>query len=103
MAQRLKHLLAMQETWVRSLGGEDPSPGEGNGNPLQYSCLENPWMEELGGLYIRQYILNIYYICIISLCHISISRVLVFLLMCVCVNVYTYIDVSLKLNPHMVL
>ena len=29
------------ETWVRSLGREDP-PGEGNGNPLQYSCLENP-------------------------------------------------------------
>ena len=26
---------------VWSLGGED-SPGEGNGNPLQYSCLENP-------------------------------------------------------------
>ena len=26
------------------------SPGEGNGNPLQYSCLENPWTEELGGL-----------------------------------------------------
>ena len=23
---------------------------EGNGNPLQYSCLENPWMEEPGGL-----------------------------------------------------
>ena len=24
------------------------SPGEGNGNPLQYSCLENPlaWTEE---------------------------------------------------------
>ena len=31
----------MQETWVQSLGGEDP-PGRGNGNPLQYSCLENP-------------------------------------------------------------
>ena len=31
----------MQETWVRSLGRED-SPGEGNGNTLQYSCLENP-------------------------------------------------------------
>ena len=30
-----------QETWVQSLGGEDP-PGGGNGNPLQYSCLENP-------------------------------------------------------------
>ena len=23
---------------------------EGNGNPLQYSCLENPWMEEPGRL-----------------------------------------------------
>ena len=27
---------------VQSLGQEDPSPGEGNGNPLQCSCLENP-------------------------------------------------------------
>ena len=26
------------------------SPERGNGNPLQYSCLENPWTEELGGL-----------------------------------------------------
>ena len=27
------------------------SPGEGNGNPLQYSCLENPMdREELDGL-----------------------------------------------------
>ena len=24
--------------------------GEGNGNPLQYSCLEIPWMEEPGRL-----------------------------------------------------
>ena len=31
----------MQETWVRFLGWED-FPGEGNGNPLQHSCLENP-------------------------------------------------------------
>ena len=31
----------MQETWIQFLGQED-SPGEGNGNPLQYSCLENP-------------------------------------------------------------
>ena len=27
--------------WVQSLGRED-SPGGGNGNPLQYSYLENP-------------------------------------------------------------
>ena len=26
------------------------SPGEGNGYPLQYFCLENPWTEEPGGL-----------------------------------------------------
>ena len=25
-----------------STPGEERSPGEGNGNPLQYSCLENP-------------------------------------------------------------
>ena len=31
----------MRETWVQSLGWED-SPGEGHGNPLQYSCLEDP-------------------------------------------------------------
>ena len=35
-----RELPAMQETQVQSLGWGD-SPGEGNGNPLQYSCLEN--------------------------------------------------------------
>ena len=43
MAQRLKHLPGMQETRVRSQGWEDPLEKEmANGNPLQYSCLENP-------------------------------------------------------------
>ena len=53
VAQRLKRLPGMRETWVRSLGRERKwhpipvllpgrSPGEGNGTPLQYSCLENP-------------------------------------------------------------
>ena len=27
---------------MRSIPGSGRSPGEGNGNPLQYSCLENP-------------------------------------------------------------
>ena len=36
----VKNPPAMQETRVRSLGQKD-SPGGGNGNPLQYSCLEN--------------------------------------------------------------
>ena len=29
------------ETWVRSLGQKDPLK-DSNGNPPQYSCLENP-------------------------------------------------------------
>ena len=33
-----------------SIAGKGRSPGEGHGNPLQYSCLENPMAEELGGL-----------------------------------------------------
>ena len=81
VAQMVKNLHIMQETWAQSLGQEDPlekgmathsrilawrisggsdgkesvcnagdldsnpgsgrSPGEGSGNPLQYSCLEN--------------------------------------------------------------
>ena len=78
VAQLVKNLPAIQETWVQSLHWEDPLEkgkathssilawriswvhgvmtftltfqgnypyvwsGEGNGNPLQYSCLENP-------------------------------------------------------------
>ena len=30
--------------------GSGRSPGEGNGNSLQYSCPEIPWTEEPGGL-----------------------------------------------------
>ena len=41
VAQVVKNLPAMQETQslIPELGR---SPGEGNGNPLQYSCLEKP-------------------------------------------------------------
>ena len=46
VAQMVENLPAMQETQVQYLGWEDP--GEGNGYPLQYSCLEDsmdrgPW------------------------------------------------------------
>ena len=41
MTQMVKNLPAVQEMQVGSLGWED-SPGGGNDNPLQYSCLENP-------------------------------------------------------------
>ena len=38
-----------------SIPGSGRSPGEGNGNPLQYSCLENPmdggaWWATVHGL-----------------------------------------------------
>ena len=33
-----------------SIPGSRRFPREGNGNPLQDSCLENPWTEEPGGL-----------------------------------------------------
>ena len=45
----VKNLPAMRETWVRSLGLEDPLPGEGNGCPLpvfwpgEFHGLYSPW------------------------------------------------------------
>ena len=36
VTQMVKNLSAMGEIWVGKI------PGEVNGNPLQYSCLENP-------------------------------------------------------------
>ena len=38
---------------VRDMGlisGQGRSSGGGHGNPFQYSCLENSWTEEPGGL-----------------------------------------------------
>ena len=41
VAQTVKNLPAMWEIWG-SILGSGRSPGEQNGDPLQYSCLENP-------------------------------------------------------------
>ena len=49
LAQRLKHLPAMRETWVLSLGQEDPLEKE----MATYSSIlawRIPWREESGGL-----------------------------------------------------
>ena len=52
---KLLNKLETDETFLNQIkynsrGGFDPwarrSPGEGNGNPLQYSCLENPMDRE---------------------------------------------------------
>ena len=49
VAQRLTRLPPM---WVNlgSIPGLGRSPGAGNGNPLQYSCLKNSMDGELGRL-----------------------------------------------------
>ena len=49
VAQRLKHLPAMQETWVRSLGWEDPLE-KGMATYSSILAWRIPWMEEPGGL-----------------------------------------------------
>ena len=41
---------ACNEGDLGSIPGLGRSPGEGNGNPLQYSCLGNSVTEEPGGL-----------------------------------------------------
>ena len=41
VAQMVKNLPVMQETGPGLNLGSGRSPGGGNGNPLQYSCLEN--------------------------------------------------------------
>ena len=49
VAQSLKHLPAMWETWIRSLGWEDPLEKE----MATYSSIlawRIPWTEEPGGL-----------------------------------------------------
>ena len=54
VAQWQRIRLQMQETQVQSLIQEDP-PGEGNGNPLQCSCLGHPvdkgaWRDTVRGV-----------------------------------------------------
>ena len=53
MAQQVKNPLARQETQQMrdqtQIPGLGRSPGEGNGTPLQYSCLGNPMTEEPTG------------------------------------------------------
>ena len=54
----VKNPPAMKETWVRKI------PGEGNGNPLQYSCLKNPmgkgawWATVPGVARVRHYLVT---------------------------------------------
>ena len=49
MAERLKRLPAMRETWVRSLGWEDPVEKE-IATHSSILAWRIPWTEEPGGL-----------------------------------------------------
>ena len=53
MAQRVKHLPSTWETWVRSLGGEDPLDKEMATHFSTLAC-KTPWMEKPGGLQSRE-------------------------------------------------
>ena len=49
MAQRVKRLLALQDTWVQSLGWEDPLEKE-MATHSSILVWKIPWMEKPGGL-----------------------------------------------------
>ena len=49
VAQRVKRLPPMQETWVRSLGGEDPLEKE-MATHSSILAWRIPWVEKPGGL-----------------------------------------------------
>ena len=49
VAQMIKNLPVMQETWVPSLGGEDPLEKEMAAHSSIFAW-EVPWTEEPGGL-----------------------------------------------------
>ena len=49
MAQTVKRLPAMQETWVQSLGPEDPLEKEMATHSTVLAC-KNPWTKEPGRL-----------------------------------------------------
>ena len=62
MTQMVKHLPCHSDGKASAYNAGDPSstpgsgrsPGEGNGNPLQYSYLENPMEEDPGRLQIME-------------------------------------------------
>ena len=71
VAQMIKDLPAMQET-----PGSGRYPGEGNGEPLQYSCLENPmdweaWWARVRGVTKRPISATIYLMCLMWLTYLK--------------------------------
>ena len=53
MAQMVKNLPAVRETWVQCLGWEDP-PEEGMATNSSILAWRIPWTEEPGGLWFME-------------------------------------------------
>ena len=85
MAQRVKRLPAMWETWVRSLGWEDPLEKE-MATHSSILAWRIPWTEELGGLQ-SMGSRRVGHNRVTSQAYISGPRVS----LCVCVYIYIYI------------
>ena len=66
-----------------SIPGSGRSPGVGNGNPLQYSCLENSMYNGVWWVTVHESISLSIYVCV-----------------CVCVCVYKYIAGSWHMKSH---
>ena len=55
-----------------SIPGSERSPGEGNGNPLQYSCLKNPmdggaWWATVHGVAKSRMLLSTFTSCLVGM------------------------------------
>ena len=55
-SQRVRHNWVTELNWTRSV--RMWSTGEGNGKPLQYSCLENPMNHSMPGLPVHHQLLE---------------------------------------------
>ena len=87
-----------------SIPGLGRSPAEGNGNPLQYSCLENP-MDGGAWWTIDKtiYTLHILYMYNFLIAYKHIMCTCALAPVCVCVNVCVYIHLSFSVQSSQVL
>ena len=106
----VKNLPANAED-IRDTGlipGLGRSPGEGNGNPLQYSCLDNPmdrgaWRAAVCGVtkrwtWLKQLSTWIHHLCMyVFIVHICMDLFIIYLsislsITCICMYVYIYLS-----------
>ena len=110
MAQRLKRLPAMWETWVRSLGREDPLEKE-MATHSSILAWRIPWTEDLAGLqstgrkesdtteqlhfhFYHEWMLNF-----IKYCYASVEIIMWFLSFLLLMWCFTWIDLHMVKHP----